>query len=228
MTNHTAKCRAKFSGFTLIEVLVALAIMSVLAALGWRVIDGMARTQASTAAHVDEVVALQSGLSQWSTDLDAVVQMPQMGALDWNGQVLRITRRGIAAPGEGVLVVAWTRRHIEGVGQWLRWQSPPLTSRSEWDLAWQQALIWAQNPGDEEKKREVAVAALDEWQIFYFRSDAWTNPLSSDAAAPGGVVHAAPVSVPEGVRLVLNIPNNRAVGGKLTLDWVRPTVGGGR
>ena len=183
--------------------------------------------QMEVETRADEVLALQVGLSQWAADLDAIVQTPQLNALDWNGSVLRLTRRSSASATDGVLVVAWTRRVVDGRGQWLRWQSPALTGRGALRDAWQQALIWAQNPGDEERRFEVAVVPLDEWQIFYFRSDAWTNPLSSDAAG-GTPVSTSGSSIPDGVRLVLQLPAGQALAGKLTRDWVRPTVSGGK
>jgi general secretion pathway protein J len=34
--------------------------------------------------------------------------------------------------------------------------------------------------------------------------------------------------LPDGVRLVLQLPAGRAISGQLTRDWVRPTVGGGK
>ena len=116
----------------------------------------MARAQAQTEARADEVLTLQVGLAQWAADLDALVQLPQTTALDWNGRVLRLTRRGTASATDGVLVVGWTRRVVKGAGTWLRWQSPPVTTRGELEQAWQKADIWSQNPGDEEKRREVA------------------------------------------------------------------------
>ena len=229
----------RLHGFTLIELLVALSVMALMAILGWRGVDGMARTQAQTQARSDELLALQTGLAQWSVDLDAVTQLAGVSAIDYDGRVLRLTRRGSGDAGDGILVVAWTRRSMEGSGQWLRWQSPPLTTRGDLQLAWQKAGQWAQNPGDEEKLREVAVTPLDDWQIFFYRSDAWTNPQSSDAttqastAAPAAASAAALAQagislIPEGVRVVLTLPPGRALSGRLTRDWVRPTVGGGK
>ncbi|MGE0499093.1 MAG: type II secretion system protein J [Ramlibacter sp.] len=225
-------------GFTLIELLVAIAIMALLAIMSWRGLDGMVRARTQTEARADEVLALQVGLAQWAADLDGIVQTPQLSALDWNGRVLRLTRRSSTAASDGVLVVAWTRRLIDGRGQWLRWQSPPLTSRGALLEAWEQAALWAQNPGDEAKQREVAITPLDEWQIFYYRADAWTNPLSSDATASAGIapgMAANPAAaangaanIPDGVRLVLTLPPGQALTGKLTRDWVRPTVSGGK
>jgi len=41
---------------------------------------------------------------------------------------------------------------------------------------------------------------------------------------------AAPrvTTIPDGVRLVLELPPGQAVAGKLTRDWVRGTIGGGK
>lgn len=213
-------------GFTLVELLVALVVMALLAILSWRGLDGMTRAQAQTEARSDAVLTLQIGLAQWAADLDAVVQVPGTTAIEWNGRVLRLTRRGTATVTDGVLVVGWTRREINGTGTWLRWQSAQVATRGELDLAWQRADIWSQNPGDEEKRREVAVTPLDEWQIFFYRSDAWTNPLSSDASAAPPPLAGAPaaVALPDGVRLVLTLPPGLALSGKLTRDWANPTI----
>ncbi len=224
--------RLRATGFTLIELLVALSVMAVLAMLSWRGIDGMARIQAQTQARADDVLSLQAALGQWTADLDALQQIPRQSAIDWDGRVLRLTRRPATVGVDGALVVAWTRRVIDGAGQWLRWESPPLRSRGALEQAWARAGVWAQNPGDEERKREVRIAPIDEWQIFYFRTDAWTNPLSSEGvpALPPGVV--APVvpgsTTPEGVRLVLVLPEGQTLSGKIVRDWVRPTLGGGK
>ena len=218
-------------GFTLVELLVALFAMALLALMSWRGLDGMTRAQTQTQARADEMLTLQVGLAQWAADLDAQVQLPQTSALDWNGRVLRMTRRGTAAPTDGVVVVAWAQRVVDGRGTWLRWQSAQVTTRGELDQAWQEANIWSQNPGEEQIAREVAIVPLDEWQIFYFRGNAWTNPLSSDStgtpAAPPQVPGGPAIAVlPDGVRLVLSLPAGQSISGTITRDWIRPTLGG--
>ena len=218
-------------GFTLIELLVAIGVMALMAGLSWRGLDGMTRAQAQIQQRADEVLTLQAGLAQWAADLDAVVQLPNTRALDWDGRGLRITRRSTGAPGDGVLVVAWTRRSVDGTGQWLRWQSPPLVTRGELQAAWARAAQWAQNPGDDERKYEVRIAALEQWQVFYFRRDALTHPLSSDGTTPTqntGNPVAADLTLPDGVRLVLTLPPGKAISGILMRDWMRPALGGGK
>ena len=228
-------------GFTLIELLVAITIMALMAVLSWRGLDGMTRAQAQTSQRADEVLTLQAGLAQWKVDLDMLAQTPRVNSLDWDGRVLRLTRRTVPA-GDGLVVVAWTRR-VDAGGQWLRWQSPVLRTMGSWNQAWSQATRWAQNAGSEDRAREVLVGPLEDWSLFYFRRDAWTNPLSSDTnqpgttslpgatnprgiTPPGSPVAVAQSAVPEGIRLVLTLPAGQALAGKLTVDWVRPTLSG--
>jgi len=222
--------RSRLRGFTLIELLVAIGVMALMAGLSWRGLDAMVRTQSQVRQHADALLTLQAGLAQWSADLDALVELPQTPALDWDGRGLRLTRRNTMPAGDGVLVVAWSRRNIDGTGQWLRWQSPAIRTRGELQSAWTKAAEWAQNPGDEEKKREVRITPLAQWQIFFFRNDAWSNPLSSDGSTPAASPPASTASLkpPDGIRLVLTLPAGEVLPGALTRDWMRATLGGGK
>lgn len=218
------KAPAASRGFTLVELMVALFAMALLAVMSWRGLDGMARAQEQTQARSDDVLALQVGLQQWTADLDAVVidlPTPATPTLDWNGRVLRILRRNTAAPGDGLLVAAWTRRITERGGTWLRWQSPPVTTREQLDRAWQNADLWSQNQGEDLRRAEVAISPLAEWQLFYYRGNAWTNPQSSADSDRGS---GLPPPLPDGVRLVLTIPPGPTISGTLSTDWVRPTL----
>ena len=234
------------AGFTLIELMVAISIMALLAILSWRGLDGMTRVQSQTQAKTDGVLALQAGLAQWQTDLDALTQLPQVtgagnigNALDFDGQVLRLIRRyadnkpsssngaSDTLVAESIRVVAWSQRNTEGKSRWLRWQSPALHTRAELQAAWVEAAQWSQNPSDDAKKREVSVAAIDKWQIYYYRNNAWSNAQSSadvSALIPG----TKAADLPDGVRLLLTLSPDQALVGNITRDWIRPTVGGGK
>lgn len=227
-------------GFTLVELLVALFALSLLAMLSWRGIDGMVRAREQTRARADDVQALQVGLAQWTADLDALATVPQASSVDWNGRVFRLLRTAPGDPAQGIVVVGWSRRVDASGSRWMRWQSPPATTRAQLDDAWRRADAWSQNSGMDASADEVAITGLAEWQVFYYRSDAWTNPLSSDTTqqvattvtAPSD--RTAPVQVtrsavtPDGIRIILSLAPGQALSGDLTRDWVRPNVGGGK
>lgn len=254
MTHKTTKPLAPRanpqSGFTLIEVLVAISVMALMSLMAWRGLDGMLRTQSSLQTRSDEIRTLQAGLAQWQTDLDQLAELPGTPSWDWDGKVLRLTRRsaegpsaplGNAAESASVQVVAWTWRSDStrpGGGDWQRWQSGPLRQQTQWQSAWALAQQWSQSPDAASRAAAVQIHPLSGWQLFVHRGGSWTNPLSSDATTPEGTAggtaltpntptsNAQTNNTPDGVRLVLSLPPGPAGAGTLSLDWVRPTLSG--
>jgi general secretion pathway protein J len=225
-------------GFTLIEVLVAIGVMALMGLMAWRGIDGMLRTQSGLQQRSDHIRTLQSGLAQWQVDLDQMTELTGTPGWDWDGQVLRLTRR--TATANNVQVVAWTWRSapnsVNG-GEWQRWQSQPLQKVSDWQAAWGLAAQWGQTPDDSTRPGQTQIHPLQGWQIFVHRGGSWTNPLSSDIVTPNDAQKpdkSAIGNVPDGVRLVLTLSAASALasgdgtgtGGIITLDWIRPTFTG--
>lgn len=236
---------ARVRGFTLIELLVAISLLALMAVLTWRGMDGISRAQGQLQQRSDEVQTLQATLGQWTADLDALAEQPNWTSLAWDGRSMRLLRHDSTTRADGLRVVAWVRRGVGGAGQWVRWQSGALTTRTQVELAWQQAQRWAQTSRADDKTRAVQTIALEDWQIFYYRGNAWTNPLSSAGSGPAVVANApaaaasdaspmlnAPAAgskqepLPDGVRLVLRLPDGQALSGTLTRDWIRPVLGG--
>ena len=226
---------ARARGFTLIEVLVAIAILAVLALMSWRGIDGMARTQSLSRGHADALLRMQSALEQWITDLNAVQQTGEVSAIDFDGMVLRLTR---SDPGEtelespGIRVVAWSRLPTASgrdlTYQWARWQSPPLRQRDELARAWQRAAQWGHGTAvsdPDNRDSEIRLFGLDEWQLLFHRGGTWTNPQSSAGPEQGQAPSVG--LMPDGVRLTLQPAPGQALTGRITRDWVRPTLGAG-
>jgi len=214
-------------GFTLVELLVATTLLALMGALSWRGIDGMWRAQVALRQQSDDVLAFQAGLTQWHIDLDAITELPDTYTMVWDGRALRLLRRSSDLQNPGLLVVAWTRREVDGIGSWLRWQSSPVTTRDQLFAQWARAGDWALRPNATDKQREVNIMPLNEWQIYYFYDNAWSNPLSSKGSAVAGDLAAAAI-VPEAIRLVLHLPGGSMAQGKVTRDWIRPDISGGK
>ena len=225
------------AGFTLIELLVALAIMSMLAILSWRSIDAMNRTQTLTQQRSDELLRLQAALGQWTADLDALVDTEELNPLEFDGRVLRLTRRDATEGGvssDGVRVVAWTRmqRGDTAAAQWVRWQSSPVSRRNELAQAWQRAAEWSESgtttQATDPRDSAVTLAAIDQWQLYYHRGETWGNPLSSVGTEGPGAIPSGVGDIPNAIRLVLTLSAGQGLSGGLSSDWVRPTLVTGR
>ena len=56
-----------------------------------------------------------------------------------------------------------------------------------------------------------------DWSVGYFRQGAWGPALNAEA-------QGAAQPVPDGVRVVLQLPPGHGLSGAVTRDWVRPTL----
>jgi general secretion pathway protein J len=213
-------------GFTLIEVLVALVLVSLLSLLAWRALDGMGRAGEFTLSNEQSLQRVQTGLAQWTADLDAVTDAGLIQPLDFDGQRLRLTRQS-SEPNAGIVVVAWLLRTTEQGRVLQRWASPPVTTRVALQAAWDQAERWSRTPQPEDVVNAVTLMPVSSWQLFYYRGDAWSNPQSS----AGGSATDASTKLPDGVQLILDLPagvGDGSIAGKLTRYWIAPRQGATR
>jgi len=205
-------------GFTLIEVLVALVLVSLLSLLAWRALDGMGRAGEFTHSNEQSLQRVQTGLAQWTADLDAIADTGLVQPLDFDGQRLRLTRQS-SEPNAGIVVVVWLLRNTEQGRMLQRWTSPPATTRAALQAAWDGAERWARTPLSEDAARAVTLMPVSSWQLFYYRGDAWSNPQSS----AGGSGADVSTKLPDSVQLILDVP-----AGKLTRYWIAPWQGATR
>ena len=197
------------NGFTLVEVLVALAIMATLAAMAWRGVDGISRARTLSQDAIERTLRLNTVLAQWERDLLELEDTGLVQALAFDGATLRLTRRQDG----GAQVVAWTLRE----GSWWRWASPATSRSLELRQHWQRSQ---QLLGGEPGTLRILQGASTV-QVYFWRGSGWSNAQSTGdvAAAPAqpasGAAPQEREKIPGGVRVVLALP-----GGTLTRDVV--------
>lgn len=213
-------------GFTLVEVLVALLVMSLMAVMAWQGVDGIVRTREVSGERVERVMRLNTVLAQWETDLTSIEETQVVPALSFDGSSLRLTRRAEA----GVQVVSWSLRS----GQWYRWAGPVVTRSQLLQESWMRSLqLIANDPG-----QLAVVRGVIDWQLYFYRGNGWSNAQSSDDLAPaapavppgqrqgqgqgrvpdGAQPVAQRVQLPSGVRVVLTFGEGSGLTGALTRD----------
>ena len=212
---HRCPCpvrRTATRGFTLVEVMVALFVMSLLAVMAWQGVDGMVRARDASQQRLESTLRLNTALAQWQQDLAMVQDTAAVPGLRFDGASLQLTRRTPA----GLQLVVWSLRG----GRWLRWAGPSVTTLAEMQDSW----IRSQQLQGSEAAQVAVLEGVSEWQVRYFlpRDNGWTNAQSSgDVAAPaGGASGPARQALPSGVRLMLSFAEGGAFIGNITRDTV--------
>jgi len=188
------------SGFTLIEVMVALLIMAILAALAFRGIDALVRSKDAALGATDRTLKLNTGMSQFDYDIAQMVDskvLPQ--SMMWDGATLRFARR---TP-DGIQLVEWTLQDR----RWQRWASASFTHMSDLTDAWMRTQQW-------DAVSANAVTVLKDVDGFDFIlcnpnglqvvGCSWNNANSGRGAPPAASGAAAAQS--RGVRITLKLP----------------------
>jgi len=197
-------------GFTLVEVLVALVVMSLLAVMGWQGVDGMIRARDASQKRLEATLRLNTALAQWQQDLASIQETPSVPGLRYDGASLQLTRRTPS----GLQLVVWSLRS----GRWLRWAGQPVTLGRDMQESW----LRSQQLQGTETAQVVVLEGVSEWQVYFFRGNAWSNAQSSgDVALPGpGASAPAGAALPSGVRLVLSFGEGSGFVGNVTRDTV--------
>ncbi|MEC8887411.1 MAG: type II secretion system minor pseudopilin GspJ [Pseudomonadota bacterium] len=92
------------SGFTLVEVLVAIAIFAVLSAAGWMVFDQLIKTRERNTTHLEHLQQLQFAYMQVQRDLSQIVPLSgregeeSYPALQLENQQLQFNKAGVIDP----------------------------------------------------------------------------------------------------------------------------------
>jgi len=192
------------AGFTLVEVLVALFIMAILAALAFRGVDALVHARDGAQAATDRTLKLNTGMSQFDYDVSQIVDTKVLPtAVMFDGATLRIARR---SP-EGMQLVMWTLQDR----RWQRWASPPVTHMAQLTDTWMRSQQWDSISGN-------AVTVLDNVDAFqvYLYNNGWSNVQSTQNGTQTPTTPAVPGAppipinptgtVPTGIRIVVKLP----------------------
>ena len=202
--------RAGAAGFTLVEVLVALLVMSLLAVMAWQGIDGMVRARDASQRRLESTLRLNTAIAQWQQDLLSVQQTPVVPGLRFDGASLQLTRR---TPG-GLQLVVWSLRD----GRWLRWTAPPATSSRDLREHWLRSQqLQAGDPG-----QVTVLEGVASWNVQYFQADdnGWSNAQSSGNVVLPDAGAGAQAALPRGVRLALTFGEGSGFVGSVLRDTV--------
>jgi general secretion pathway protein J len=190
-------------GFTLVEVLVALMVLALMAAMAWRGVDALIRTREVAQARMESLLRAQSVLAQWEADLLAVINTQVSPGVLCEGASLHLTRR----QPDGVQVVTW---------------AAPTTRSEALQEAWMQSFQLLGN----EPEQLRTLQGVSQWQVYFYFGNAWSNCASSaDVAVPeplptGGTAApgAAKQARPDGVRMVITFADGGTLAGTVTRD----------
>lgn len=208
--------RIEARGFTLVEVLVALLVLAMMAAMAWQGVDGIVRARTASQAQLEQTLRLNTVIGQWETDLGAVQETGAVPALSFDGATLRLTRRTQS----GVQLIAWSLRPEANGSPWRRWAGPVVTGAAALQESWiQSQQLLGNEPGQLD-----ALTGLSGWQVYFYFGNAWSNAQSSANLAPVAPVPGAnsppqvQAALPSGVRVVLSFAPGSGLNGTLTRD----------
>jgi general secretion pathway protein J len=227
----TKRTHRQHAGFTLVEVLVALMVMALMAAMAWQGVDGVVRSRNDSQTRLDQTLRLNTVVAQWEQDLGLIQEGSAAPGLQFDGVNVRMTR---SAPG-GMQVVVWSLRPsslIGGTGNTAgsgstenlkgevlqRWAGPVVTGKTELQEQWFRSLQFLGN----EPGQLSTLSGLSTWQIYFFQGNAWANAQSTgntNISSKGAPTGGNPVqALPTGVRLVLTFAEGSGFVGSLTRD----------
>ena len=205
--------RRRASGFTLVEVMVALTIMAILAALAFRGIDALVHAKDASLQATDRTLKLNTGMSQFEYDISQVIDskvLPQ--PLMFDGATLRMARR---TP-DGVQLVLWSLQDR----RWQRWASGSYIRTSELTDAWMRSQQWTAISGN----AVTVLENVDSFQYYPCNPNAtassgcsWNNGGSTTGTVIGPPGAASAVAQPLAARIVLKLPE-----GEITRDRELP------
>ncbi|TWI63092.1 general secretion pathway protein J [Pseudoduganella lurida] len=220
------KPRAALSGFTLVELLVAITVLAIVAVLGWRGLDSIVRSRVMLTAQMEHTRGIQLAFAQMQNDLEQMAGADLVGTRQYlaadNARLLFV--RTVAAENAATQLVVVSYRVRDGV--LTRRESPGTRDLAQLQALWQVAMSDGDPVPGVALQRGVAGMTVRVW-----RDGAWqpagsgtssttsTGSTSTGSTSTGGtgsgatgtaVTTATAADLPEGLEMSLQLQGENA------------------
>lgn len=174
------------AGFTLVELLVAIAILAMVAVLGWRGLDGIVRARVALTADMETTRGMQLAFAQMENDCEHAASADLMAgrpALLWDTDRLILVRK-VFVENEPSRLQVVSYRVV--AGQLVRRESPGTRDLIQIEQLWQSIASDAAADNSPLVVLQVGVLAMG---VQGWQNNLWRNE-------PGGVVGGSQVVDP--------------------------------
>lgn len=196
------------AGFTLVELLVAIAILAIVAVLGWRGLDGIVRARIALVDQMETTRGMQLAFAQMQSDCEHLAGGEVLGrraSLLWDQDRLTLVRKVFVESEPSRLQVVSYR--VVG-GQLVRRESPATRDLVQLDGLWQALVSDAPSENSPAVALQAGVAAM---QIMGWQNNAWRAEMSEQPATaqadqqPNPLSQNQVLSNPTGVQVALTV-----------------------
>jgi general secretion pathway protein J len=168
------------SGFTLVELLVAISILGMVAVLGWRGLDGIVRARANLTEQMEVTRGMQLAFAQMQSDSEHMADPLLVGnrqTLDSSDGRLTLVRTVLLEnTASRVQVISY--RLIDGV--LLRRESAATRDLTQLDVLWKAAI------SDTDTTPPVALqSGIAAMQMLIWQNGVWRQSVAGNVVAQG-------------------------------------------
>ncbi|MDQ2820396.1 MAG: prepilin-type N-terminal cleavage/methylation domain-containing protein [Pseudomonadota bacterium] len=172
--------RRRASGFTLVELLVAISILGMVAVLGWRGLDGIVRARANLTEQMEVTRGMQLAFAQMQSDSEQMANSALVGnrqTLDSSDGRLTLVRTVLLEnTASRVQVISY--RLIDGV--LLRRESAATRDLAQLDILWKAAI------SDTDTTPPVALqSGIATMQMLIWQNGVWRQSVAGNVVAQG-------------------------------------------